>query len=48
MATYLGFEQKIKQIQEDIISAEVRHDEHAAEILQKDLDKEVKKTYSNL
>ena len=48
MATYLGFEQKIKQIQEDIIAAEVRHDEHAAEILQKDLDKEVKKTYSNL
>ena len=48
MATYLGFEQKIKQIQEDIISAEVRHDEHAAEILKKDLEKEVKKTYSNL
>jgi len=48
LATYLGFEQKIKQIQEDIISAEVRHDEHAAEILQKDLEKEVKKTYSNL
>ena len=48
MAIYLDFEQKIKQIQEDIISAEVRHDSHAAEILQKDLDKEVKKTYSNL
>ena len=48
MATYLGFEQKIKQIQEDIISAEVRHDSHAAEILQKDLEKEVNKTYANL
>ena len=48
MATYLGFEQKIKQIQEDIISAEVRHDEHAAEILKKELEKEVLKTYSNL
>lgn len=48
MATYLDFEQKIKQIQEDIISAEVRHDEHAAEILRKDLDKEVAKTYKNL
>jgi len=48
LAIYLGFEQKIKQIQEDIISAQVRHDEPAAEILQKDLDKEVKKTYSNL
>jgi len=48
LAIYLDFEQKIKQIQEEIISAEVRHDEHAAEILLKDLDKEVKKTYSNL
>lgn len=48
MATYLDFEQKIKQIQEDIISAEVRHDEHAAEILRKELDKEVSKTYKNL
>ena len=48
MATYLDFEQKIKQIQEEIISAEVRHDEHAAEILKKDLEKEVQKTYSNL
>ena len=48
MATYLDFEQKIKQIQEDIISAEVRHDDHAAQILRKDLDKEVEKTYKNL
>lgn len=48
MATYLDFEQKIKQIQEDIISAEVRHDEHAAEILKGELDKEVVKTYKNL
>jgi acetyl-CoA carboxylase carboxyl transferase subunit alpha len=48
VATYLDFEQKIKQIQEDIISAEVRHDEHAAEILKKDLEKEVEKTYKNL
>ncbi len=48
MATYLDFEQKIKNIQEDIISAEVRHDEHAVEILQKSLEKEVAKTYKNL
>ncbi len=48
MATYLDFEQKIKNIQEDIISAEVRHDEHAVEILKKSLDKEVSKTYKNL
>lgn len=48
MATYLDFEQKIQQIQEEIVSAEVRHDTHAAEILKKDLEKEVSKTYKNL
>ncbi|MCD6260072.1 MAG: acetyl-CoA carboxylase carboxyl transferase subunit alpha [Helicobacteraceae bacterium] len=48
MATYLEFEQKIKNIQEDIISAQVRHDEHAVEILQKSLNKEVAKTFKNL
>lgn len=48
MATYLDFEQKIKNIQEDIISAQVRHDEHAVGILQAALDKEVSKTYKNL
>lgn len=48
MATYLDFEQKIQQIQEEIVSADVRHDKHAAEILKKDLEKEVSKTYKNL
>ncbi len=48
MATYLDFEIKIQQIQEDISLAEVRHDHQAVEILQKDLDKEVIKTYKNL
>ena len=48
MATYLDFEQNIKNIQEDIISAQVRHDEHAVEIHQKTLEKEVSKTYKNL
>lgn len=48
MATYLDFEKKIQQIQEDIALAEIRHDNHAVEILQKDLDKEVSKTYKNL
>jgi len=48
VATYLDFEKKIQQIQEDIALAEVRHDHHAVEILQKDLDKEVSKTYKNL
>lgn len=48
MATYLDFEQNIKIIQEDIISAQVRHDEHAVEKLEDKLDKEVSKTYKNL
>lgn len=48
MATYLDFEQKIKNIQEDIVAAQVRHDTHAVEILQKSLEKEVAKTYKNL
>lgn len=48
MATYLDFEQKIKQIQEDIVSAEMRRDTQAVAILQKELDKEVAKTYQNL
>ena len=48
MATYLDFEQKIKVIQEDIISAQVRHDPVALESLQKTLDKEVGKVYKNL
>jgi len=48
LATYLDFEQNIRQIQDDIIAAEVRHDHHAVEILKQDLAKEVEKTYSNL
>ncbi len=48
MATYLDFEYKIKFIQEDIISAQVRHDKGAVEELTKKLDKEVTKIYKNL
>lgn len=48
MATYLDFEYKIKFIQEDIISAQVRHNEAAVEELRKNLDKEVSKIYKNL
>ncbi len=48
MATYLEFEKKIKDIQDNIIAAEVRRDEAAVEILKKQLDKEVAKTYKNL
>ena len=48
MATYLDFEHKIKFIQEDIVSAQVRHDDIAVESLQKDLDKAVSKIFKNL
>jgi len=48
LATYLDFEQKIKAIQEDIISAQVRHDSATAEELKQKLDKEVEKIYKNL
>lgn len=48
MATYLDFEYKIKFIQEDIISARVRHNEVEVERLQENLDKEVSKIFSNL
>ncbi len=48
MAIYLDFEQKITNIHEDIISAQVRHDDHAVEILKIALEQEVSKTYKNL
>lgn len=48
MATYLDFEYKIKFIQEDIISAQVRHNQGAVDSLTKTLDKEVEKIYKNL
>jgi len=48
LATYLDFEHKIKFIQEDIISAQVRHDHSAVEKHKKSLDKEVEKIYKNL
>lgn len=48
MATYLDFEHKIKFIQEDIISAQVRHDYVAMEELKNKLEKEVEKIYGNL
>ena len=48
MATYLDFEHKIKFIQEDIISAQVRHNEGEVATLKENLDKEVSKIYKNL
>ena len=48
MATYLDFENSIKQIDEDIASARIKADIDAVEILEKQLEKEVSKTYKNL
>ncbi len=48
MATYLDFENKIKQIEEEILVAKNRADNHAVEILEKKLQKEVEKTFKNL
>jgi len=48
LATYLTFEEKIKAIEEDIIVAKSKSDEHAVEILEKKLEKEVEKTFKNL
>jgi len=48
LAFYLDFEKKIQQLQEEIELANVKKDFHAAEILKKELDKEVVKTYKNL
>ncbi len=48
MANYLDFEKSIEDIQTAIESAKARGDKDAVEILEKDLDKEVKKTFSNL
>jgi acetyl-CoA carboxylase carboxyl transferase subunit alpha len=44
MATYLEFEKKIEQIQQDIDSARAKSDEYALESFEKDLEKEVSKT----
>ena len=48
MATYLDFESRIESIQKDMESAKGRGDESAIESLEKDLNKEVQKTYGSL
>lgn len=48
MASYLDFEKSIKQIDDDISNAKIKGDEHAVEILKKNLEKEVAKVYKNL
>ena len=41
MASYLDFEKGIQQIDEDIANAKIKGDEHAIEILSKNLEKEI-------
>ena len=48
MSNYLDFEKSIKQIDEDIANAKIRGDEHAVEILNKNLSKEISKIYKNI
>jgi len=48
VATYLDFENGIRQIDEDIANAKIKGDSHAVEILEKNLSKEISKTYKNL
>jgi acetyl-CoA carboxylase carboxyl transferase subunit alpha len=48
VATYLDFENGIKQIDEDIANTKIKGDSHAVEILEKNLAKEISKTYKNL
>ncbi len=48
MATYLDFEKKLQDIERELEAAKARGDTAAIEILEKDLQKEVAKTYKNL
>jgi len=48
MANYLDFEKSIEDIQNSIEAAHTKGDDVAAEILDKDLKKEVKKVFGNL
>jgi len=48
MATYLDFEEGLKKIEDDIIIAKTKADEYAVSILEKKLQDEVEKTYTNL
>lgn len=48
MATYLDFEKKIKTIQDEIEMAVIRGDTAAKDILEVELEKEVRSVYSNM
>jgi len=48
VATYLPFEEKLKEIEDEIAAAKVRGDTEAIVIFEKDLEKELSKIYKNL
>jgi len=48
VATYLPFEEKLKEIEDEIAAAKVRGDTEAIVIFEKDLEKELSKVYKNL
>jgi len=48
MATYLDFEQNVKTIEDELLVAKSNGDDYAIQILEDKLQKEIKKTYSNL
>ncbi len=48
MAVVLDFEKKLQELQEEIEVAKIKGDKHAVETLEKDLKKEVEKTFKNL
>src|SRR5574344_1012114 len=48
MLTYLDFEKRIEDLDEAIESAKAKNDQKAIDSLQKDLDKEIQKTFGSL
>ena len=48
MASYLDFEKNIKQLDDDITNAKIKGDDAAVAILNKNLQKEIAKTYKSL
>jgi len=48
LAVVLDFEKKLQELQEEIEVAKIKGDKHAVETLEKDLKKEVEKTFKNL
>ena len=48
MANYLDFEKNIKQLDEDIMNARIRGDDEAVMIFNRNLEKEIAKTYKGL